>query len=339
MNFTARQIAEMIHGTIIGNPDVSFSGFSKIEDTQPRTISFIGAPQYVKYLSETKAEAIIITRKLVPDCQCNTTLIVVEDAHQAFVELIRMYDKLTKNDLAGISSNAFIDNTAKIGNDCYIGDTTVIMKNAVIGDNCKIYPQVFLGANVTIGPGTTLMPGTKIYDNCHVGSNCLIHAGVVIGSDGFGFTQENGINVKVPQLGNVIIGDDVEIGANSAIDKSTLGSTVINNGVKLDNLVHIAHNVEIGANTVIAAQSVVAGSTKIGHNCLIGGQVGISDHLTIGNNVRIVSQSGIIHNIGDNETVMGSPAFNQKSYLRSYACFRNLPKRLNELDDAAKNNK
>ena len=264
MNFTARQIAEMIHGTIIGNPDVSFSGFSKIVDTQPRTISFIGAPQYVKYLSETKAEAIIITKKLVPDCQCNTTLIVVEDAHQAFVELIRMYDKLTKNDLAGISSNAFIENTAKIGNDCYIGDTTVIMKNAVIGDNCKIYPQVFLGTNVTIGPGTTLMPGTKIYDNCHVGSNCLIHAGVVIGSDGFGFTQENGINVKVPQLGNVIIGNDVEIGANTTIDRAKMNETVIGANTKIDNLVQIGHNVKIGMSSILVSQVGVAGSAEIG---------------------------------------------------------------------------
>lgn len=339
MIFTAKQIAEIVNGEIIGNPDVTFSGFSKIEDTREKTISFLSNKKYADYLTEVKSEALIISRDLVPDFQCNTTLIVVEDAHQAFVVLMRMYASLNKTEMSGLSSNSIIHGNALIGQDCYIGDYAVIMGNASIGDRCKIYPHVYIGANVSIGNDTILMPGVKIYDNCNIGANCLIHAGTVIGADGFGFTQENGENVKVPQLGNVIVGDNVEMGANCTIDKATLGSTIIHDDVKFDNLVHIAHNAEIGAHTVIAAQTVVGGSTKIGHNCLIGGQVGFIDHITVGNNVKVISQSGIMRNIGDNEIIMGAPAFDFSSFKRSYACFRNLPEKLKNLENATKNNK
>ena len=342
MKFTAKQISDKVNGTIIGDPNETFSGFSKIEDTQTNTISFIGSSKYLEFLPETKANVIIISRELVHESKYNVTLIVVDDAHQAFVELIRMFYKMTRNELSGISEQAVIDKSASIGNNCYIGSTVVVFKNVSIGHNCQIYPQVFLGANVTVGDNTILMPGVKIYDNCAVGNNCLIHAGVVIGSDGFGFTQENGVNVKVPQMGNVIVGNDVEIGANCAIDRATLGSTIVNDGVKLDNLVHIAHNAEVGVNTVIACQTAVAGSTKIGHNCMIGGQVGMIDHLKIGNNVKIVAQSGLMHDIKDNEIIMGAPGFNFSLFKRCYVYFRNLPaivKRLEKLEHAAENDK
>lgn len=341
MQFTAKELAKIIDGTIIGNPETVISGFSKIEAALPNTLCFVGSPKYTKYIMTSQAAIIIICKDLVPkEPVDNIALIAVDDAHQAFVELMRIYTELTTpKEPVGISEHAVVDDKAVIGENCYIGATTVIMQNVVIGKQNKIHPQVYIGNNVKIGDNNVIYPGVKIYDNCKIGNNCIIHAGTIIGTDGFGFTQENGISIKVPQLGNVVIGNDIEIGANCTIDKATLGSTIIHDGVKLDNLIHIAHNCEICDNTLITSLTGIAGSTVIGKNCMIGGQVGIIDHIAIGNNVRIVAQSGIMHDVKDNATIMGAPAFNFSDYMRSYACFRNLPQKLKQLENETKNSK
>lgn len=340
MQFTAEQLSEVLRGRIIGDPSASVSNFSKIEETTPNTLSFIGNAKYKGYLASAKASVIIINEDLLPDDNNYTsTLIVVKDAHQAFIELMRIYNSAMHDEAVGLSENAFIDKSAKCGKDCYIGVGAVISSGAVIGDGTKIFPQVFIGKDVTVGKDSIIYAGVKVYNGCQIGDRCYINSGTVIGADGFGYTQENGINIKVPQLGNVVIEDDVEIGANCTIDKATLGSTIIRKGVKMDNLIQIAHNVEIGENTVIASQTGVAGSTKIGYNCMIGGQVGIIDHITIGNNVKIIAQSGVMHDIKDDELMMGAPAFNFSDYKRSYACFRRLPDKLRKLEDEAKNRK
>ncbi len=325
MKFTSEQIAAALDGMVEGNPDVEVFTLSKIEEARPGSLSFLANPVYAKYVYTTKADVIIVNEDFHPEKPINATLIRVKDAYSAFTRLLELYQQ-AKNNKNGISEKAGIADSAKLGKNVYIGDFVVIGENTVIGDNAKIYANTCIGDHCTIGENTTLYYGVKVYDECVIGNNCTLHAGVTIGADGFGFApQDDGNFKKIPQIGNVIIEDNVEIGTNTTIDRATLGSTIIRKGVKLDNLIQIAHNVEIGENTVIAAQTGIAGSTKIGKNCMFGGQVGIVGHLTIADGVKIQAQSGIAKSIKKPGSVLeGSPAFHLPDFLRSYVNFKNL---------------
>jgi UDP-3-O-[3-hydroxymyristoyl] glucosamine N-acyltransferase len=332
MKFTAKQIAEVIQGQVDGNPDVLISKLSKIEEGEPGTLSFLANPKYTQYIYTTLASIVIVNRTFIPDQPLNCTLIRVEDAYSAFAKLLEVYNQI-KSDMKGISSLAHISESASVGENAYIGEFTYIGSNVKVGKNVKIYPQVYIGDNVEIGDGTTIYAHVTIYSDNLVGCNCTLHSGVIIGGDGFGFAPQDDKNYKkVAQIGNVILEDEVEIGSNTTIDRATLGSTIIRRGVKLDNLIQVAHNVEIGENTVIAAQTGISGSTKIGRNCMIAGQVGIIGHLNIGNDVKIGAQSGISTNLKDGTIVLGSPAFEIGRYRKSYVMFRNLPDIVSRLD-------
>jgi UDP-3-O-[3-hydroxymyristoyl] glucosamine N-acyltransferase len=323
MDFSALQIATALNGTVDGNPDTIVSNLSKIEEGKPGTMTFLANPAYTNYIYTTKASIIVVNNDFVPSQPISGTLIRVNDAYSSFARLLEIFNKL-KPEKSGISSLSFISKSSQIGENVYIGEYAYIGENVVIGNNTKVYPQTFIGDNTKIGDNSTFLPGVKIYHDTIIGKDCTLHSGVVIGSDGFGFApQSENVYKKIPQTGNVIIEDNVEIGSNTTIDRATLGSTRICNGVKLDNLVQIAHNVEIGENTVIAAQTGIAGSTKIGKNCMIGGQVGIIGHLNIGDNVKIAAQSGIEHSIKDGEAYLGSPALEIGKARRLYVHFRN----------------
>lgn len=335
MKFTAQQIADLVKGKITGNAAAEVNSLSKIEEGKPGTLSFLANPKYLPFIYSTKATVVIVNNDFVPEQPVEATLIRVEDAYKSFASLLEVYNKIIR-DKKGIETPSFISASAKVGKDVYVGAFAYIGNNAVVGNNVKIYPGSYVGDNVKLKDNTTLFAGVKIYSDCEIGSNCTLHACVIIGADGFGFApNESGYN-KVAQIGNVIIEDNVEIGAGTSIDRATLGSTIIRKGVKLDNLIQIAHNVEVGENTVIAAQTGVAGSTRIGKNCMIGGQVGIIGHLTIADGVKIAAQSGIGASITTpNEIVQGSPAFNISDYKRTYVLFRKLPlleKRIIELE-------
>jgi UDP-3-O-[3-hydroxymyristoyl] glucosamine N-acyltransferase len=334
MEFTAIQIAGLLNGSVDGNPEVSVNNVSKIEEGLPGTLSFLANPKYTAYIYTTQASIVIVGKDFVPEQPVQSTLIRVEDAYKAFASLLDVYNKLKTNKM-GVEPSAYVAQDAVLGQEVYVGGQAYIASKVKVGNGSKIYPQVFVGEEVEIGENTVLHPGVKVYAGCKIGSNCIVHAGTVIGADGFGFAPQGENYEKVPQIGNVILEDHVEIGANSSIDRATLGSTIIRKGVKLDNLIQVAHNVEIGENTVIAAQTGIAGSTKIGKNCMIGGQVGIIGHLTIGNEVKIAAQSGIGANLKDGEIVQGSPAFGIGDYRRSYVVFTKLPelyKKVGELE-------
>ncbi len=324
MKFTAEQIAAALNGVVEGDLKAEVSTLSKIEEGKPGSLSFLANPVYTHYIYSTKADIVIVNEDFKPEKPIVPTLIRVKDAYSAFTSLLEMYQQ-TKNYKKGISEKATIAGSATLGENVYIGDFVVISENTVIGNNTKIYANTSIGDRCKIGNNTILYYGVKIYDECIIGNQCTLHAGVAIGQDGFGFApQSDGHYKKIPQIGNVIIEDNVEIGANTTIDRATLGSTIIRKGVKLDNLIQIAHNVEIGENTVIAAQTGIAGSTKIGKNCMIGGQVGIVGHLTIANGVKIQAQSGIAKSIKKPDSVWeGSPAFHLPDFLRSYVHFKN----------------
>jgi len=324
MQFSAQQIAGLLGGTIEGDATATVSKLSKIEEGVPGSISFLSNPAYTQYIYKTDASIVIVNKDFEATAPVTSTLIRVESAAMAFAKLLEMYNQVKLNK-TGISKHAYIAESAKVGDGLYAGEFAVISDNAKLGNNVKVYPQVFIGDNVTIGDNTTLFAGVKIYSDCVIGSNCIIHSGTVIGSDGFRFEPQNTGNTKVPQIGNVIIEDDVEIGANCAIDRATLGSTILRKGVKFDNLIHIAHNVEVGENCYLAACNVVAGSTKIGKNCMFSGQVGIVGHLQIADNTIITAQSGISKSITKpGEVYMGSPAFDANKYRKAYIHFRNL---------------
>jgi UDP-3-O-[3-hydroxymyristoyl] glucosamine N-acyltransferase len=341
MKFTAEQIAGILEGEVEGNPEVEVSTLSKIEEGKEGSLTFLANPKYTSYIYTTEASIAIVGKDFTPDQDVNVTLIKVEDAYKAFSTLLEYYNQIKQNK-SGIEQPSFVSESSKIGSDIYLGAFSYIGENVIIGDNVKIYPNCYIGDNVTIGNGTILFAGAKVYSDCIIGKQCVINSGTVIGADGFGFApNESGSYDKVPQIGNVILEDNVDIGANSTIDRATLGSTIIRNGVKLDNHIQIAHNVEIGQNTVIAAQTGVAGSTKIGENCQIGGQVGVAGHIVIGNNVRVQAQSGIGRNIKDGETLQGSPSFNYGDWNKSYVYFKNLPKlakTINELEKKVNGN-
>ena len=326
MKFTAKQISEILGGEVEGNANEEVFKLSKIEEGEKGSLTFLSNPKYTSYLYTTNASVAIVNKSFIPEKEVTATLIKVDDSYKAFSTLLEYYNqgKLNKQ---GIEKPNFISDSVIYGKDIYIGAFTYIGENVTIGNNVKIYPNVYIGDNVTIGNNTTLFAGVKIYSESIIGNNCTFHAGVIIGCDGFGFVpDENGIYQTVPQTGNVVIEDNVDIGSTTTIDRATLGSTIIRKGVKLDNQIQIAHNVEVGQNTVIAAQTGIAGSTKIGESCLIGGQVGIVGHLLIGNNVRIQAQSGISRNLKDNEAVQGSPALPYSDYNKSYVHFKNLTK-------------
>ncbi|MBA2610871.1 MAG: UDP-3-O-(3-hydroxymyristoyl)glucosamine N-acyltransferase [Bacteroidetes bacterium] len=343
MEFSAQQIAQLLNGTVEGNANAVVNNLSKIEEGKEKTLSFLSNPIYTHFIYTTDASIVIVNRTLTLEkpVKSTCTLIRVDNAYESFAKLLEIYTQI-KGNKVGIEQPSFVSESATTGTDCYIGAFVYIGQNAKIGNNVKLYPHVYIGDNCEVGDNTTLFPGVKLYYDCKIGANCTIHASTVIGSDGFGFAPntEGNAFVKVPQIGNVVIEDNVEVGSNSSIDRATLGSTVLRKGVKLDNLVQIAHNVEIGENTVIAGLSGVAGSTKVGKNCMIGAQVGIAGHLKIANGVKIGGQSGVASSIEkEGEIVQGSPAFNSGEFKRSFVLFRNLPKINEKINDLIKKSK
>ena len=332
MNFTAGHIADQINGTVIGDRDIDIFNISKIEEGSKGSLTFLANPKYTEFIYTTKASAAIVSIDFEPTEKIELTLIKVKDPYSSFTTILELFDKdLSKR--KGISQLTDIDKSSKISDSSFIGSFSTVGENSVVGEKCIIENQVFIGNNVEIGNGCIIYPGVKILDDTIIGQNCIIHSSTTIGSDGFGFApNDDGSYKKIPQTGNVVIGDNVEIGSNSTIDRATLGSTIISNGVKLDNQIQVAHNVEIGENTAIAAQSGVAGSTKIGKNCMIGGQVGIIGHIKIGDNVKIQAQAGVTSNIESNSRVTGTPAISYMNYNKSYVHFKNLPEIVKKID-------
>jgi UDP-3-O-[3-hydroxymyristoyl] glucosamine N-acyltransferase len=340
MNFTAKIIAEFLQGTIEGNPDAEVNNISKIEDGKPGTLSFLANPKYEKYIYDSQASIILVNKDFKAERPINATLVRVANAYESFASLLELYQQ-AKPQKQGISKISSIHESVKIGENIYVGEYSVIEAGVKIGNNVKIYPQVYIGEGVEIGDDSVLYAGVKVYDGCKIGKNCVLHSGVIIGADGFGFApQENNVFKKIPQIGIVILEDQVEIGANSCVDRATMGATILRKGVKLDNLIQIAHNVEVGENTVMAAQTGIAGSTKIGKNCMFAAQVGIVGHLQIGDNVKIGGQSGIMKNAKDGEILQGSSAMPYKDFWKSYAVFMKLPevwRQVNQLEREIKN--
>ena len=336
MKFKAQQIADILEGELVGNPNEEVSKLSKIEEGEKGALTFLSNPKYNSYLYATNASVVIVNKSFVSEKEVNTTLIKVADAYSSFSKLLEFYNE-AKNNKKGREKPHFIAESSKIGKNEYIGAFAYIGENVVIGQNVKIYSNAYIGDNTIIGDNTVIFAGVKIYHDTQIGKNCKIHSGAIIGSDGFGFApDEKGEYRAIPQIGNVIIEDNVDIGAVCTIDRATLGSTIIRKGVKLDNQIQIAHNVEIGKNTVIAAQTGIAGSTKVGEGCIIGGQVGIVGHLNIGNNLRIQAQSGISKNLKDDSVVQGTPAYGYNDYFKSYAIFKNLPKLVDKINNLEK---
>ena len=339
MKFTAASIAEILKGKIEGNPDVEVDKLAKIEEATEGTITFLANPRYTSFIYSSKASITIVNQDFVAEEKLSTTLIKVKDAYKAFSKLLEYYNQVKLNK-KGIEEPNFIAGSAVYGEDLYLGAFAYLGENVQLGNNVKIYPNVYVGDNVKIGNDAVIFAGARIYSETIIGNDCVIHGGVVIGADGFGFSPNTeGTYNKVPQIGNVIIEDHVDIGAGTTIDRATLGSTIIRKGVKLDNQIQIAHNVEIGENTAIAAQTGIAGSVKIGKNCLIGGQVGIAGHITIGNRVKIQAQTGIGRNVKDDEMLQGSPAIGYHDYNKSYVNFKNLPKIVDRINQLEKNRK
>lgn len=341
MEFSASQIAAILQGEVVGNPDATVSGLAKIEEGTAGTLSFLSNPKYEEHIYITGATICIVNRtfepqKALPD---TLTLVKVEDAYACFAKLLEVYNQMRQKQ-AKIEQPSYISDSASIGEGIYLGAFAYISDGAKIGNNVKIYPNVYVGDGVVIGDDTILHPGVRIYSDCIIGKRCILHAGVVIGSDGFGYApDEKGVFSRVPQIGNVVLEDDVEIGANSTVDCATLGSTVLRKGVKIDNLVHLAHNVEIGDHSALAAQVGVAGSAKIGRHVMVGGQAGISGHLHIADGTKIVAQSGIPSTVKKAETLMGSPGIPIEDFKKSYFGFRKLPfllQKINELEQKIK---
>ncbi len=337
MDFTAAMIARILNGTVEGDPETKLNTVARIEEGHPGALSFLSNPKYEPYIYSTDASAVLVKNDFTPAKKVTATLIRVDDPYQALARLLAFYEQ-ARPAKKGIHPSAVIDERASVGSDVFIGACAVISENAVIADGCSLHPQVFIGENVKIGKNCTLHPGVKVYRDCVIGNDCIIHAGAVIGADGFGFAPVSEANfMKIPQIGNVIIEDNVEIGSNTCVDRATMGSTVIRKGVKLDNLIQVGHNVEIGENTVIAAQSGLAGSTRVGRNCMFGGQVGLAGHLSIADGCKIGAQSGIMSTVSEeNSTLLGYPATDSKQFLKSVVYIRKLPELNNRLDALAK---
>jgi UDP-3-O-[3-hydroxymyristoyl] glucosamine N-acyltransferase len=345
MEFTAKQIASFLSGEIEGNPDISVNNLSKIEEGRQGTITFLANPKYTPYIYSTEASIVLVNRDFIAEQPISATLIRVDDAYQCLAKLLTLVDQ-AKGRKTGIDPQTAIAKTAVLGENLYVGNFSSIGENSGIGNSTQIFPQVYVGDNVKIGSDCILYPGVKIYDNCVIGNHCILQGGAVIGGDGFGFApQASGEYEKIPQIGNVVLEDYVEIGANTTVDRATMGSTVIHRGVKLDNLIQVAHNVEIGENTVIAAQTGIAGSTKLGSNCMIGGQVGFTGHIHIADGIQIGAQAGISNNLTNtNYPYFGTPAVSAKKFARSFAIYKKLPEldleiaRLRKELEAFKNN-
>ncbi len=337
MKFTAKQLAQLLDGEIVGNENVEVSEVAKIEEGRTGSLSFLANRQYEKHIYQTQSSIVLVNKDFNPTKPISATLIKVENAYKSFAQLLEICAKEMEKHPVGIEYPSFIHSNVKINKNTYIGAFSYISSGSVIGSNVKIYPNVYIGENVSIGDNTILYSGVRIYKNCVIGKHCIIHSNTVIGADGFGFASSDHSNKKIPQIGNVVIEDFVEIGANSTIDRATIGSTIIKKYVKLDNLIQVAHNVEIGEYTVIASQTGISGSTKIGKNCMIGGQVGIAGHLSIADDVKIAAQSGISSNITTKgEVIQGSPAFNIKKYQKSYVHFKHLPEIFHQIEQLSK---
>lgn len=318
MEFSAQQIAELLGGAVEGNPDVKLSAFDKIESAGSAALTFLSNPKYSHFLYSTQAGAVLVSRDFMPAEPVSATLIRVDDPYASLAQLMRMADALLNPQPSGIEEPSYIAADVKLPKECYVGAFAYIGAGVKLGAGVRIYPQVYIGPGVEIGANTIIYAGAKIYRGCKIGSNCVIHAGVVIGGDGFGFAPNpDGTYNKIPQLGIAEIADNVEVGANTTIDRATMGRTYVGEGTKLDNLIQVAHNVEIGKNTVMASQVGIAGSAKVGDHCMVGGQVGIAGHISIGDNVNIGAQSGLHTNTASNQTVMGSPAINARQWMRN----------------------
>lgn len=331
MEFTAKQIADFLQGEVEGNPDVKVNNFAKIEEGKPGTLAFLSNPKYTHYIYDTKADIVLVNADFKAEKEIKATLIRVANSYEALAKLLELVEK-SKPSKVGIEPMSYVAPSAKMGKEVYVAGFAYVGENVVVGDNSKVFPHVFIGENVVIGNNVTLYSGVKIYAGCKIGDNSIIHAGAVIGSDGFGFApQADSSYHKIPQMGNVVIEKNVEIGANTVIDRAVMDSTIIKEGVKLDNLIQIAHNVEIGKHTVIASQSGVSGSTKIGKNCVFGGQVGLAGHLKVGNNVKLGAQSGIMKNLKENSELIGSPAIPIRDWYKSSVIFGKLPEMYREI--------
>lgn len=338
MEFTINQLAELLNGDVVGNGETTVNNIGPLDKAGPGTVSFLHNPKYESQLYTTKAAAVIVNRSLQLKEPIQSVLITVDDPYNSLTLLLKQYQKLTESEKIGVEEPSFLGEGSMVGESVYRGTFSYVGSNAKIGNHVKIYPHVYIGDNAKIGDNTVVYAGAKIYSNSIIGKNCVIHAGAVIGSDGFGFApQPDGSYEAIPQVGNVVLGDAVSVGANTTIDCGTLESTVINAGVKLDNLIQIAHNVEIGENTAIAAQAGISGSTKIGKNCIVAGQAGIIGHLEITDKVTIGAQAGIGKSINSEGSILlGSPAFEIRDYKRSYAVFKNLPNMANRINDLEK---
>ena len=324
MEFTAQQIAAFLRGTVEGDPEVKVSNFSKIEEGKPGTLTFLANPKYEHHIYHTEASIVLVNKDFTPTEPIHTTLIRVENAYTALAQLLNMVER-AKSKKSGVDSTAFIAPTASVGEDCYIGNMAYIGERVKLGNNCQVYPFAYIGDNVEIGDNTILYPHVTVYHDCRIGQHCILHAGSVIGADGFGFAPEGEQYKKIPQLGNVVIEDNVEIGANTTIDRAVMDSTIIRQGVKLDNLIQIAHNVEVGENTVMAAQVGIAGSVKVGKHCMFGGQVGLAGHIQIADDVTLGAQAGVISSVKEATTLLGAPAIQARNFMRSSAIFNRLP--------------
>ena len=340
MEFTAKQIADIIGGTVDGNPDAPLQTFDKIETAGAKALTFLSNPKYASHLYSSKAGAVLVSTDFVPSQPVDVTMIRVADPYAALAQLMRMVDELTRPRPRGVEQPSFIDESVSVPEDAYIGAFAYVGKGVKLGAGVQIHPQAYVGPGVVIGEGTVIYPGAKIYHGCKIGNRCVIHAGAVIGADGFGFApMADGTYSKIPQLGCVEIDDDVEVGANTTIDRATMGRTHISKGTKLDNLIQIAHNVEVGANTVMASQVGVAGSAKIGSNCMIGGQVGIAGHISVGDKVNIGAQSGIPSSVSSGKTIMGYPAIDSQKWLRQCVYLNRLPDLFQSVKKLENNNK
>jgi UDP-3-O-[3-hydroxymyristoyl] glucosamine N-acyltransferase len=337
MEFTAATIAGFLKGEIEGNPEIKVNTVAKIEEGFAGALSFLANPKYEQYIYTTKSSVVLVNKSFVPSSPIEATLIKVENAYEAFASLLRLVDQ-SRPKKKGIHSTAIIEKSSQIGTDVYIGPYAYIGENCIIGNGCSVYPQAYIGDGSRLGNNTIIFSGVKIYHECQIGEGCIIHSGTVIGSDGFGFApQSENEFMKIPQLGNVVLEDHVEIGANVTIDRATMGSTIIRRGVKLDNLIQVGHNVEIGENTVMAALTGISGSTKVGKNCMLGGQIGLAGHIKIANGTKIGAQAGVISDIKDENTaIIGSPAIEIKSFMRSSVLFKKLPELSKKIDTLEK---
>ena len=335
MEFSAKQIAEFIQGTIVGDENATVHTFAKIEEGIPGAISFLSNPKYTHYIYDTQSSIVLVNKDFEPEKEIKATLIKVDNAYESLAKLLNLYE-MSKPKKTGVDPLAYIAPTAKIGENVYIAPFACVGDNAEIGDNTSLHPHATVGSGAKVGSNCILYPHATVYHDCRVGNNCILHAGSVVGADGFGFAPSPEGYEKIPQIGIAILEDNVEIGANTCIDRATMGATIIRKGVKLDNLIQIAHNVEVGSNTVMASQVGVAGSTKIGEWCMLGGQVGVAGHITIGNKVNMGAQSGVHGSIKDGEALIGTPPIGLKNYFKSSAVFKKLPDMYLELNSLKK---